>query len=257
MVVLPASADGRDLAPRLALALGRPLHAPVLAVDAAGATVVRGGGLALADVHFDEPVVATLQPGCRGTDARRGGRVVARRLALEGPQVPDPTTVGTVEADAATIDLAEAKQIVAGGAGLGSPEVMTLLGRVAGALGCATGATRVVSDAGWVPIDRQIGTTGVVVDPDLYVAIGISGAVQHVTGIGSPKDVVAVNTDPSCPMMQLADLAIVTDGPALVAALGARLGLAGPNPKSSPKRPRGRRAEARSSRANGPDDPRS
>jgi len=235
VVVLPASADGRDLAPRLALVLGRPLHAPVVAVDATGATLVRGGGLALADVHFDQAVVASLQPGCRGTDPREGGPVAARRLELTPPQIPDATITGTMEADAATIDLAEAKHIVAGGAGLGSSSVMALLGRVAGALGCATGATRVVSDAGWVSIDRQIGTTGVVVDPDLYVAVGISGAVQHVSGIGSPTDVVAVNTDASCPMMQLADLAIVTDGPALVAALAARLGLAGVGPEDGPE----------------------
>ena len=115
---------------------------------------------------------------------------------------------------------------MAGGAGLGSQAAMDALGRVALRLGCALGATRVVADAGWVDFRRQIGTTGAVVDPDLYVAVGISGALQHVSGLGRPRDVVAVNLDPSCPMMALADLAIVTDAPAFVAALERRLGAA-------------------------------
>ena len=143
--------------------------------------------------------------------------------AAAGP-VNDAEAVGLREADPATIDLSEARRIVAGGAGLGSSAVMDQLGVVALALGCALGATRVVADAGWVPFSRQIGTTGVVVDPELYLAFGISGAVQHVSGIGNPTDLVAVNTDQSCPMMGLADLAIVTDAPAMVAALARRLG---------------------------------
>ena len=235
VVVLPASADGRDLAPRLAHALNRPLYAPTLAVDPEGATLVRGGGLAVVDVRFDGPVVATLQPGSRGTGPRDRAPGPVRRLSSALPDVADvadATTVEILQADAATIDLAEARRIVAGGAGLGSPEVMATLTRAAAELGCATGATRVLSDAGWVPFSRQIGTTGVVVEPDLYVAFGISGAVQHVSGIGSPRDVVAVNTDASSPMMQLADLAIVTDAPAMVAALARRLGVTDPPPAS-------------------------
>ena len=233
VVVLPASADGRDLAPRLAFALGRPLYAPTLAVGPGGATLVRGGGLAVVEVEFDGPVVATLQPGSRGNDARDRGAPRVRHLSVGVPAVADATMLEVLEPDAATIDLAEAKRIVAGGAGLGSPDVMATLTRAAAALGCATGATRVLSDAGWVPFSRQIGTTGVVVEPDLYVAFGISGAVQHVSGIGSPRDVVAVNTDASSPMMQLADLAIVTDAPAMVAELARRLGLSEPGSTGS------------------------
>ncbi|MGH9074952.1 MAG: FAD-binding protein, partial [Acidimicrobiales bacterium] len=131
--------------------------------------------------------------------------------------------------DPATMDLAEAGRIVAGGAGLGSAASFELLASVAAALGASAGATRVATDAGWMSGERQIGTTGVAVAPRLYVAIGISGAVQHVSGLGQPDHVVSVNLDPSCPMMALADLAIVTDGPALLAELAARLGTgAGP-----------------------------
>lgn len=225
VVVLPGSPDGRDLAPRLALALGRPLYAPALAVTGRGATVVRGDGLATWEATFDGPVVATLQPGSRGVDRRRRPPPIERVVTVGVPAVADAVCTTVREADPATIDLAEARRIVAAGAGLGSPDSVDLLARVAAALGCATGATRVVADAGWVSFDRQIGTTGVVVDPDLYVAVGVSGAVQHVSGIGAPRDVVAVNTDASCPMMAMADLAIVTDGPAFVRALAGRLGL--------------------------------
>jgi electron transfer flavoprotein alpha subunit len=113
--------------------------------------------------------------------------------------------------DVTTMDLAEAERIFGGGAGLDGEERFIQLMAVAGALGASMGATRVVTDRQWAAHQRQIGTTGVVVDPALYVAFGISGAVQHTAGLGTPEHIVSVNTDPYCPMMQLADLAIVAD----------------------------------------------
>lgn len=228
VVMLPASADGRDLAPRLALAMGRSLHAGAIKIDPAGASLMRGGGRSLLEVDFSGPVVATLQPGSRGTDDRSEKEVESRAIWRDILPEPDADYEGLVPADPATMELREATRIVAGGAGLGSPESMDLLGRVATALGCATGATRVVTDAGWAPFSRQIGTTGQVVDPDLYIAVGISGAVQHVSGIGQPKDVVSINLDPSAPMMLMADLALVTDAAALTDALAGRLGVTAP-----------------------------
>ena len=102
---------------------------------------------------------------------------------------------------------------------------MRLLGRLGQAFGASLGATRVVTDAGWTDAERQIGTTGVEVEPDLYVAFGISGAVQHVMGLGPPNRVISVNVDPSCPMMAMADLAVVCDVPALLPVLADRLGI--------------------------------
>ncbi len=87
----------------------------------------------------------------------------------------------------------------------------------------SVGGTRVVMDWGWIPFDRQIGTTGVMVNPDLYIALGISGAVQHTAGLGEPKHVIAVNSDPHCPMMSMADLAIVTDAPEFIKAMMSKL----------------------------------
>ena len=125
--------------------------------------------------------------------------------------------------DPATVDLAEAPRIIGGGAGLDGSERMEQLGRVAATLGASTGATRVVTDRGWVPHERQIGTTGVVVNPQLYLAFGVSGAVQHTNGLGAPDHIISVNTDPHCPMMQLADLAVVADANATLDALEALL----------------------------------
>ena len=95
---------------------------------------------------------------------------------------------------------------------------------VGAAVGASVGATRVVTDRGWMPHARQIGTTGVVVDPDLYLAFGISGAVQHTSGLGNPAHIISVNTDGHCPMMQLADLAITADANATLDELERLLG---------------------------------
>jgi electron transfer flavoprotein alpha subunit len=220
VVVLPASADGRDLAPRLAHAMGRRLLGGALTVEETGASVSRWGGLAIEDVVTHERFVATLQPSVRGVDrsgadSPRSPRVDVLDLRMPA-SVPDAVTLEVLPPDPATMDLAEASRIVAGGAGLDSPERFEQLAEVAAALGASVGATRVVTDRGWLAHERQIGTTGVVVDPRLYVALGISGAVQHTSGLGHPDHIISVNTDPHCPMMQLADLAIVSDANAVL-----------------------------------------
>ncbi|MQA84842.1 MAG: electron transfer flavoprotein subunit alpha/FixB family protein [Streptosporangiales bacterium] len=224
-VLLPASPDGRDLAPRLAAELGRPLLAGATEIRGARVLVARRGGLLVEEVEVEGPYLATLQPGVRGAEPRSGeAEVTSLELSVD-PDSRDPYVVEELPADPATMDLAESSRILAGGAGLSGAEDFELLARVAAALGAAPGATRVVTDQGWVPHERQIGTTGVTVDPDLYVTLGISGAVQHVAGLGTPRHVVSVNTDPSCPMMAMADLALVTDAPGLLRALARRLGV--------------------------------
>ena len=227
VLILPASPDGRDLAPRLAHLLDRPLLTGAVQITPTGATVARHGGLVMEEQVTDVPFVATLQPGVRGVEPDDAVVPSVRTIELPtgDPVVADATLVEVLPPDPATMDLAEAPRIVGGGAGLRSVEAMDLLAQVATALGCSIGGTRVVTDWGWLPYERQIGTTGVAVHPDVYLALGISGAVQHTAGLGSPHHVIAVNTDASCPMMSLADLAIVTDAPALVDALARRLGV--------------------------------
>ena len=185
-------------------------------ITADGIDLIRAGGHELHHVVAPERYVATLHPGLRGVvrdPAAAPPDVVAVALPAvdTAADVPDAEVIAILPADAATIDLAEAPRIVGGGAGLDSPERFEQLADLGVAMGASVGATRVITDRGWVGHDRQIGTTGVVVDPQLYLAFGISGAVQHTSGLGAPAHVISVNTDGHCPMMQLADLAVTAD----------------------------------------------
>ena len=243
LLILPASPDGRDLAPRLALALDRPLLAGSVRCTRDVVELARLDDRLSVRIAVDGPVVVTLRPGVAGPPAPAAlqrvsqlplpgpggpGRAGDDRLSV--PAAPDAHTETVLAPEPATADLAEAKRIVAGGAGLVAAEadgtaVMRLLADVAAALGASAGATRVVTDAGWMDYDRQIGTTGVAVSPELYIAFGISGAAQHIGGLGTPDHVVSVNTDPSCPMTAMADLAIVADAQGALAELANRLGV--------------------------------
>jgi electron transfer flavoprotein alpha subunit len=214
-VVMPGSPDGRDLAPRLAALLHRQLYAGAIEISPQRISLSRKSST---ELHLLTPAphfVATMQPGVRGSspdptipapsvhqaELSNRARTAANDAAVVAVLPPDP----------ATIDLAEAARIIGGGAGLDDESRVEQLVAVGGAIGASMGATRVITDRGWVPHERQIGTTGVVVDPELYLAFGVSGAVQHTSGLGAPTHIISVNTDGHCPMMQLADLAIVAD----------------------------------------------
>jgi len=226
VVVLPASPDGRDLAPRLAHALDRPLFASAIRITPTAVDLARRGGLVIETHAPSGPFVATLQPGVRGVVPDGAAPPPVIRPESVAPQAAaDPEVLEVLAPDPATVDLAEAPRIVAGGVGLGGAEQFARLAEVATALGAAVGATRPIADAGYVAFERQIGTTGTAVHPDLYVALGISGAVQHVAGLGDPAHIISVNVDAACPMMGLADVAIVADAPAVVDALAERLGI--------------------------------
>jgi electron transfer flavoprotein alpha subunit len=232
VVLLPASPDGRDLAPRLSAALQRPLLAGAVHVTAQQITVPRSGGAELHCFSVDSPMVATLQVGVRGVDeselhrtdhATQSPDTISALAPITGWR--DALVEEVLEPDVATMDLAEAPRIMGGGAGLREAEDFDRLNEVAIGLGAAMGATRVITDRGWIHHDRQIGTTGVIVDPDLYLAWGISGAVQHTAGLGHPTHIISINTDPHCPMMQLADLGIVSDAAEVLRHVAKRLGL--------------------------------
>jgi electron transfer flavoprotein alpha subunit len=225
IVVLPAAPDGRDLAPRLAAALDRTLLAGAVQVSPARVVLARGGGLAMHTLTPPAAYIATLQIGVRGIDPADSTDSAAI-VELDAPGTGSATdvqldarVVEVIGPDPATIDLAEASRIVGGGAGLTSAEQFDRLAALGSAIGASVGATRVITDRGWVPHERQIGTTGVVVDPQLYLAFGVSGAVQHTSGLGHPDHIISVNTDAHCPMMQLADLAVVADANEVLAHL--------------------------------------
>ncbi len=231
MVLLPESPDGRDLAPRLAVALGCGLLAGAVRCAPDEVEVTRLDDRLSVRVGVDGPVVVTLRPGSRGKpEPVASAQVSALSLGAAGA-VWDAESLEVLQPEPSTADLAEARRIVGGGAGLvpagtDGAAAMRLLAEVGTALEASAGATRVVTDAGWMSYDRQIGTTGVAVSPELYVAFGISGAAQHVGGLGAPEHVVSINTDPSCPMTAMADLGIVADAPAVLAELADQLGLA-------------------------------
>ncbi|MBV9204643.1 MAG: mycofactocin-associated electron transfer flavoprotein alpha subunit [Actinobacteria bacterium] len=248
MVVLPASPDGRDLAPRLAVILGRPLLAGAVRCAPGEVEVTRLDDRLSVRVGVDGPVLVTLRPGHGGTLEPAGGPKPAQvsSLSLDVREIGwDAESVAVLQPEPGVVDLAEARRIVGGGAGLvparaDGAAVMRLLAEVGAAFGASAGATRVVTDAGWMSYDRQIGTTGVSVSPELYIAFGISGAAQHVGGLGAPEHVVSVNTDPSCPMTAMSDLGIVADAPAVLGELASRLGVAGsPDGPEDAARPAG------------------
>lgn len=226
VVLLPASPDGRDLAPRLAALLERPLFAAAMELDDDHVVTIRHGGRVLVEHQLGTAAVVTLQPNVRGVERRLADPPVRHQLELElAVAVRDVSIDEVLPPDVSTMDLSEAPRILGGGAGLASAEQFDLLAAVAAELDASMGATRVITDRGWVGHARQIGTTGVVVDPDLYLAFGISGAVQHTAGLGDPDHIVSINTDPHCPMMELADLAVVADAQATLGALAALLGV--------------------------------
>jgi electron transfer flavoprotein alpha subunit len=275
LVLLPASPDGRDLAPRLAAQCDRPLVARALSAacvadegavgaeradDGSGATrvqavVARLDDRALVPVEVAGPAVVTLvghsrarEPEPPGRTAATGGARDLRAVTLgtadrdrhTTERAAEPEFDALLEPDLRTMDLADATRVLGGGAGLvpGDDErraeaVFDLLGAVAAALGGSAGATRVATDAGWTGYERQIGTTGVAIDPDLYVALGVSGAAQHVGGLGAPRHIVSVNTDASSPMTAMADLGLVTDAQALLVELARRFAVALPEALSS------------------------
>jgi electron transfer flavoprotein alpha subunit len=241
LVLLPASPDGRDLAPRLSAQLERPLLAGAVRAELAGeppagvhAELLRADGRVVVPVDCEGPVVATIWPGARNPRLERGTPEVTRiDLPLPSSAMADAETVALLEPDPATMDLSEAVRVLGGGAGLvprGASDdqaraILDLLTAVAAALGASAGATRVVTDAGWMSYNRQIGTTGVTVNPDLYVAFGVSGASQHVGGLGAPDHIVSINTDPSCPMTAMASLGVVGDAGGILLKLAGRLGV--------------------------------
>jgi electron transfer flavoprotein alpha subunit len=224
---MPGSADGRDLAPRVAALLHRPLYAGAISVAAHRVELARKGSTEIHETNPGPEFVATFQPGVRGvaSDPTFGTPTVTDATPVHQPATPhrDAAVTAVLPPDPTSIDLAEAPRIVGGGAGLDDASRMAQLADIGARIGASMGATRVITDRGWVPHQRQIGTTGVVVAPDLYLAFGVSGAVQHTSGLGDPTHIISVNTDGHCPMMQLADLAIVTDANATLDHLSALL----------------------------------
>ncbi len=233
IVMTGAGAEGRDLAGALSALTGWGVLANATAVrwDDGGPVAthnVFGGKLVTESALTGDQGIVTLRPNAITAEAAPAkGKVeaVTPSGSLEQPAVP---IVDRLEASGAAASIDDARIIVAGGRGVGGPDGFTLVQELADVLGGAVGATRAAVDSGWIPYSQQIGQTGKIVKPALYLALGISGAIQHKVGMQTAESIVAVNRDPDAPIADFADVFVVGDlfevGRALLEQLRSRSG---------------------------------
>ncbi len=215
-VLLPHTYLVRDCAPKLAARFGRDVIGDCVRATVADGVVTFARRIFLGKIDADvvpvgeSPVFATFQSGAyRAEQAERGTAAVAS-MPVEVGEVrmqPEPPFQEVKQA----VDLTKADVIVAVGRGIKSQENLALVQQLVDALGAELAASRPICDAGWLPIDRQIGSSGQTVAPKLYIALGISGAIQHLVGMKNATTIVAVNKDPEAPIFDIADYGIVGD----------------------------------------------
>ncbi|HEX3157348.1 MAG TPA: electron transfer flavoprotein subunit alpha/FixB family protein [Gemmatimonadaceae bacterium] len=227
VVFFAASAQGRDLAPRVAAKLGVGLAADVTGFEMQGdALVVQhpvNTGKVIATLAMtSRPAIVSLRTAAVTPVEKAGQGTVETAQPVGDPSASRVVTTETRVGNTGKLDLGDAPVIVSGGRGLKAAENFKLVEDLADAFGnAAVGATRAVTDDGWRPHTDQIGQTGRVVSPDLYVAVGISGAIQHLAGMRTSKTIVAINKDKDAPIFKIADYGIVGDVFEVVPALTA------------------------------------
>jgi electron transfer flavoprotein alpha subunit len=213
ILLLSASTRGKDLSARLSARLDTGLAMDCIALRVDGDTLIATrpmfGGKVLAEVGIQgTPQMAAIRPNVMEVvEVKKGGGV--QKIPVNVGVAQTKVLEKKMEATA-KVDLTEANIIISGGRGMGGPD-FSLLEELADVLGGTVGASRSVVDEGWRPHSDQVGQTGKVVSPDLYIACGISGAIQHLAGMGSSKYIVAINKDPEAPIFKKADYGIVED----------------------------------------------
>jgi electron transfer flavoprotein alpha subunit len=217
VVLFPASSLGKDLAARVAARLGVGLASDCTKLTAEGGKLVASrpvfAAKAIQKVGFPaSPALASLRPKAFAAVEGAGKSCAVEELPFAwDASAPRAKVTGMAGGKSGKVDLTEAEVIVSGGRGVKGPEHFTLVEQLAEALGGSVGASRAVVDAGWRPHGEQVGQTGKTVSPKLYVAIGISGAIQHLAGMTSSRCIVAINKDPDAPIFKVADYGIVGD----------------------------------------------
>jgi electron transfer flavoprotein alpha subunit len=231
LILFSFTPDSREVAGRLAARLGAGL------ISNAGDVVAQGGGFVAKVPYFggsklasmkanNKPAIVLVRP--KSFEASEsGGTAEVKQLDVSVADQSKRARITERVAEASEkVKLEEAKVVISGGRGLGGPQNFPMLEDLANALGGAVGASRAVVDAGWVPYSMQVGQTGKSVRPGVYIAVGISGAMQHTVGMKASKIIIAINKDAEAPIMKMADLGVVGDAmkivPALTAAVKAK-----------------------------------
>jgi electron transfer flavoprotein alpha subunit len=213
-VLVSSSSENKEVAARLALKLDSGVLYDAVGVESDGSVTQQIFGAAItvtAKVAKGTPVI-TVRPNSFAPEASAGAaEEVAVSVTISDAAKAAKILDTVVEEKGSRPQLSDASVVVSGGRGVGNAENFAVIEKLADSLGAAVGASRAVVDAGWVPQNMQVGQTGVTVSPQLYVAVGISGAIQHRAGMQTSKTIVAINKDPEAPIFELADFGVVGD----------------------------------------------
>ncbi|WP_282276405.1 FAD-binding protein [Stenotrophomonas sp. PS02297] len=221
-----STTTGKDLMPAVAALLGVNQVSDLMAVEGPHTfkrPIYAGNAIITVEVPADQLVVATVR-AASWPEAAKGNNAAVEAISVDGALPSHTRFVGLAAGKSDRPDLQSAKRVVSGGRGVGSEENFKVIYQLADKLGAAVGASRAAVDAGYVPSDMQVGQTGKIIAPELYVAVGISGAIQHLTGIKDAGTIVAINKDGDAPIFEVADIGLVGDLFAILPELEAALG---------------------------------